>query len=136
MPNHRGTDWLRTFIRIPKSSSEGASHFDISILEVLEEQLLHGDGLAVHLERLALVAGHRPRQHQDFLEEEDVELLQGKTSQCSHSVLRELTHPVGFKATFICSFTHSDLQSLLGDNAKVWHTAGLHQQLYYYFTDP
>lgn len=63
------------FIRISKSSSEGASHFDISILEVFEEQLLDRDGLAVHLECLALVPAHRPCQHQDVLEEEDVELM-------------------------------------------------------------
>lgn len=69
----------RTFIRIAKSSSEGSSHFHIAVLQVFEEQLLDGDGLAVHLVGLALVASHRPGQNQDVLEEEDVEFLKGKT---------------------------------------------------------
>lgn len=43
-------------------------------------------------------------------------------------VLHELTHPVGLKATFIWQFRPRWF-AVSCDNAKVWHTAGLHQQL-------
>lgn len=94
----RGTPWFPTptFIRVAKSPSEGSPHFDIAVLQVLQQQLVHRDGLAVHLERLPLVAAHRPRQHQDLLEEEHVEFLRGKMSNIP---VRELTRPLGVKAS-------------------------------------
>lgn len=92
-----------SFIWIAERSSEGASHFHISILQVFQEQFLHRDGLPVHLVGLTLVASDRPGQNQDVLEEEDVEFLKGKPClsmrKALYSTCQVITHPLEFKAT-------------------------------------
>lgn len=96
---------VRTFIGIAKGASEGPSHFHITILQVFEEQLLHGDGLPVHLVGLTLVTSDRPGQNQDVLEEEDVEFLKGKTHLSKSGALCSSTS-LGIQGHIICSFTH------------------------------
>lgn len=61
-----------TFVRVAESSSEGAAHANISVLQVLQHQVLHWNGLTVHLEALAFVPDHGPRQYQDFSKQEHV----------------------------------------------------------------
>lgn len=100
---HHG--FVHTFIRIAKGPSEGSSHFHITILQVFEEQLLHGDGLPVHLVGLTLVASDWPGQNQDVLEEEDVEFLKGKTCPSKSGALCSSTS-LGIQGHDICSFTH------------------------------
>ena len=65
-----------TFLPIGEGPPEGATHAGVAILQVLQGQVPDGDGLPVHLEAAPLVAGHRPRQHQQLGEQEHMQLLQ------------------------------------------------------------
>lgn len=59
-----------TFVCIAESSSEGAAHSDVSILQVLQHEILHWDWLPVNLETVALVPGDRAGQDQQLGEQE------------------------------------------------------------------
>ena len=64
-----------TFLRVAERPSEGSSHPRVSVLQVLQDHILHRDRLAVHLVTVAIVARHGPAQNQDLVEKEDVQLL-------------------------------------------------------------
>lgn len=70
-----------TFVRVAKRASEGAAHADVSVLQVLQHQVLHWDWLPVHLETVALVPGDGTRQHQQLGEQEHVQLLEKDTER-------------------------------------------------------
>lgn len=74
-------DTSLTFVCIAESTSEGATHSDISILQVLQHQILHRDWLSVNLETLALIPGDGARQNQQLSKQEHVQLLVGTKKQ-------------------------------------------------------
>lgn len=68
-----------TFVCVAESSSEGAAHSDVPILQVLQHQILNWNWLPVHLEALALVSGDGAGQDQQVSEQEYMKLLKGFT---------------------------------------------------------
>lgn len=66
-----------TFVCVAEGASEGAAHSDVSVLQVLQHQILHRDRLPVNLETLALVPGDGARQDQQLSEQEHMQLLRG-----------------------------------------------------------
>lgn len=72
-----------TSLPIGESPSEGAPNADISVLEVLQSQVPHRNGLAIHLEAASLVPGHGSGQNQELREEEHMQPLSGETEKQS-----------------------------------------------------
>lgn len=68
-----------TFVCVGEGTSEGAAHSDITVLKVFQYQMLHWDGLSVHLEAVALVPGDVAGQNQQLSEQEHVQLLRGRS---------------------------------------------------------
>lgn len=68
-------DASRTFVCIAEGASEGTAHSDVSVLQVLQNQILHRDRLPVNLETLALVPCDGAGQHQQLSEQEHMQLL-------------------------------------------------------------
>lgn len=66
-----------TFVCVAESASEGAAHSDISVLQVLQHQILHWDWLPVNLETLALIPGDVAGQNQQLSKQEHMQLLVG-----------------------------------------------------------
>ena len=67
-----------TFVSVAERPSERATHPHISVLKVLQNQVLHWDGLPVHLEAVALIARDGPCEDQELGEQEHVQLLEGE----------------------------------------------------------
>lgn len=65
-----------TFVHIAEGASEGATHSDISILQVLQHQVPHWDWLPVNLETLTLISGDGASQDQKFRKQKHMQLLQ------------------------------------------------------------
>lgn len=68
-----------TFVCVAEGASEGAAHPDVSVLQVLQHQILHWDWLPVNLEALALVPGDGAGQHQQLGKQEHMQLLVGES---------------------------------------------------------
>ena len=68
-------DTSPTFVCVAESASEGAAHSDVSVLQVLQHQILHWDWLPVNLETVALVPGDGAGQNQQLGEQEHVQFL-------------------------------------------------------------
>ena len=66
-----------TFVGVAERSSERATHPHISVLKVLQNQVLYRDGLPVHLKAMALIACDGPCEDQELGEQEHVQLLEG-----------------------------------------------------------
>lgn len=68
------TEDVLGFLCVAKGPAERPPHAHVSILQVLQHQLVDGDGLAIHLVAVTLVTCHRPRQHQHLRKQEHVQL--------------------------------------------------------------
>lgn len=92
--------WSLTFVCIAEGTSEGSTHSDVSVLQVLEQQILDWDRLPVNLETLALVPGDGAGQNQKLGEQEHVQLLVGiKWNKLTRKLRREtltLRHACAF----------------------------------------
>lgn len=65
-----------TFLSVGESPPEGPAHADLAILQVLQGQVLNGDGLSIHLEAAPLATCRRPGQNQQLGEQEHVQPLE------------------------------------------------------------
>lgn len=52
--------YIHTFVGIAKCTSEGPSHFHITVLQVLQHQVLNWYWLPIHLVRMTLISSDRP----------------------------------------------------------------------------
>lgn len=68
-----------TCLCLTEGGPEGP-HLDLGLHEILHHQVLHGDGLAVHLVHLRPVLVREARGDQDLVEQEHVQLLQREIS--------------------------------------------------------
>lgn len=68
------TENVLGFVCVAERPSEGAAHSDVSILQVLQHQVLHWDWLSINLEALTLVPGDGTGQNQQLGEQEHMQL--------------------------------------------------------------
>lgn len=64
-----------TSLVVAEGPAQGAAQAHLPVLQVLQQQLAHGDGLPVQLVAQLLVVGHGPSDHQHLLKQEHVQLL-------------------------------------------------------------
>lgn len=77
-----------TFVHIAEGTSEGSAHSYISILQVLQHQVLHRDRLTVNLKTLTFISGDGAGQGQKLCEQKHMQLLQeSKKKSLKHDVL-------------------------------------------------
>lgn len=62
----------RTSLIVAECPTQGAAQPHFSILQVFQQEVLHGDRLPVQLVAELLVVGDSSSDHQDFLEQEDM----------------------------------------------------------------
>lgn len=72
---------IHTSLIVAECPSQGATKPHFSILQVFQQEVLHGDRLPVQLVAELLVMGDSPSDHQHFLEQENMQFLEEKNPQ-------------------------------------------------------
>lgn len=72
---------IHTSLIVAECPSQGATQPHFSVLEVFQQEVLHGDWLTVQLVAKLLIVGDGSSDHKHFLEKENMQFLEEKNPQ-------------------------------------------------------
>lgn len=72
-----------TSLIVAECPSQGAAQPHFSVLQVFQQEVLHGDRLSVQLVAELFIVGDGSSDHKHFLEEENMQFLEEKNPQDS-----------------------------------------------------
>lgn len=72
---------MRTSLIVGEGPTQGAAQPHFPVLQIFQQQVLHGNWLPVQLVAQLLVVGDSSSNHKHFLEQENMEFLEENTPQ-------------------------------------------------------
>lgn len=72
---------MRTSLVVAERPTQGAAQPDFSILQVFQQEVLHGDRLPVQLVAKLFIVSDGSSDHKHFLEQKNMQFLEEKSAQ-------------------------------------------------------